>query len=558
MVPPQVDLTRSGGSTSKIYRDLLGAVAHGPQGSMQALRQENAELRTHLGRTQRQLDEANARIETLTREVGRLADLVAQGNDRLVELLAVAQRKQRARTSRGPSEDSPAPPPPVELGGDAKARFDDRPMPPTPPEKAPKPHKPPRPTGRKPVPEHLEPDVHRRTPDACGRCGSDALDPVDEVVETKLHVVQEHQRRRVVHRKTVCCRACGERTTARSLPAPFSRSKATCEWLAWLLHQHFVLLVPLDRIRRDLVSRGIKVAMSYLVTQLERAADILGPVDGEHWKQLLAGEWMATDATGLKVLVPKLPGSHNGYLEAYQNGRQVVLQYEPHKGSDALVSKLSGFKGILVADAEHRHNALFENGDIIEAGCNAHGRRKLQAAETSQPVLAKEAGGFISAMYVAEEEARRNGLTDDALRKWRQEKIPPIKEKLRAWMDAVEPGLTPNDELAKVIRYYRAHWQALFRFVDHPQIPIDNSATEREFQNVAKFRYNRLFAGSTEGAHRMATLLGIVATCRALGIDANAYLAWAFTRLGTHRDVYGLTAADVTPAAYKAALAASK
>ena len=72
---------------------------------MQALRQENAELRTHLGRTQRQLDEANARIETLTREVGRLADLVARGNDRLVELLAVAQRKQRARTSRGPSED---------------------------------------------------------------------------------------------------------------------------------------------------------------------------------------------------------------------------------------------------------------------------------------------------------------------------------------------------------------------------------------------------------------------------------------------------------------------
>jgi len=27
-------------------------------------------------------------------------------------------------------------------------------------------------------------------------------------------------------------------------------------------------------------------------------------------------------------------------------------------------------------------------------------------------------------------------------------------------------------------------------------------------------RLNALFAGSTEGAHRMATLLGIVATCR--------------------------------------------
>ena len=30
-----------------------------------------------------------------------------------------------------------------------------------------------------------------------------------------------------------------------------------------------------------------------------------------------------------------------------------------------------------------------------------------------------------------------------------------------------------------------------------------------------------------------------------------AYLVWALTRLGTHRDVFGLTAAEATPAAYK-------
>ena len=36
---------------------------------------------------------------------------------------------------------------------------------------------------------------------------------VDVIVETKLHVVKEHIRRRVVYRKTGRCRACGERTT---------------------------------------------------------------------------------------------------------------------------------------------------------------------------------------------------------------------------------------------------------------------------------------------------------------------------------------------------------
>ena len=234
----------------------------------------------------------------------------------------------------------------------------------------------------------------------------------------------------------------------------------------------------------------------------------------------------------------------------YRNDEQVVFQYEPHKGSEVLAAKLAPFKGTLVADAEHRHNAVFADGTVQEAGCNAHGRRKFRDAEVAQPALAVEGGDFIANIYVAENEARKAGLSGDELRAWRQSKLSPLRDELRRWMDAVEPTLTPDDPLAKVIRYYRNHWQALFRFVDHPELPIDNSASEREYQNVAKLRLNSLFAGSTEGAHRAATLLGIAATCRTLGIDTEAYLAWAFTRLGTHRDVYGLSAAELTPAAY--------
>ena len=58
------------------------------------------------------------------------------------------------------------------------------------------------------------------------------------------------------------------------------------------------------------------------------------------------------------------------------------------------------------------------------------------------------------------------------------------------------------------------------------------------------------FAGSTEGAHRACILLGIVATCRAQGVPIEAYLAWAFERLGTHRDFFGLALEALTPAAF--------
>ena len=490
-----------------------------------------------------QLRAENARLRA---EVGRLVEQMARMNERLSELLAVARRKK----SPAPKLAKPPLPPPS-LDASALVTFEERPRAPEPAPKPELPKKPQRPTGRKPLPDHLPTEEHRLQPSACACCGGAELDMVDEVVETKLHVVKEHQRKRVVRRKTARCRRCGERTTATSLPAPFERSKVTCDWLAWLVSMKFVLQVPLDRIRRDLASRKVPLAMSFLVSQIERAADLLAPVDGEHWKQLLAGRWMATDATGLKVLMRGLPGSHHGHLEVYRRPDVVVFQYEHDKGADALVSKLAAFEGVVVADAEHRHNRLFASGRVVEAGCNAHGRRKLRDAEDVQPVLAKEGGNFIAAIYIAEAEARDQGLTGEALRAWRSAKVPPLKADFRRWMDAVEPSLVPSDPLAAVIRYYRNHWDALFRFVDEPDIPIDNSAAEREFQAVAKLRLNSLFAGGTEGAHRAAVLLGIAATCRAIAVDPLAYMTWAFERLGTHREVFGLSAAELTPAAFK-------
>lgn len=501
-----------------------------------------------------QLAEANARADRLATELERLSALLAQSNDRLQELLAAVLRKQSRQGSTLPK----APEAPPSLNSEAKLAYENRPQAPTRPDKPKPPAKPRRPTGRKPIPDHLPVEEHTLTPETCQDCGGTDLELVDEVVEVKLHVVKEHQRQRIVNRKTCTCRHCGTRTTARSLPAPFARSKATCEWLAWLIHMKFVMLAPLDRIRRDLASKGIHLSMGYLVSQIERAAELLDGVDGEHWKQLLAGDWMATDATGLKVLVPKLGKSHNGYLEIYRRDDLVVFQYEPEKGSETLVAKLKPFKGTLVADAEHRHNGVFADGRVLEAGCNAHGRRKFRESEAVHPALAVEGGNFIASLYVAENEARTQRLTGESLLEWRREKMPPIRDALRAWMDAVEPTLLPDDAVAKVIRYYRNHWAALFRYIDDPDIPIDNSASEREYQNVAKLRLNILFAGSTEGAHRAATLLGIAATCKAIGVNTEAYLAWAFTRLGTHRDVFDMTAAALTPAAYKQALARQK
>lgn len=505
-----------------------------------ALQRENSELRETIGRLL-------ATIAQLTVDVAKL-------NDRVAELLAIAQRniKQRKRssTSDKPAEKKHAPAPTVTP--EERDAFDARPAPPKLPEKPKRAKKEQRRTGRNPVPSHLEAEEHDLRPPSCEHCGSTSLDVAEVLVEEKLHVVKEHQRRRVVRRTTCRCRECFERTTPTSLPAPYRRSKVTCEWLAWLIQQKFVMLAPLDRIRRDLAERGVPIAMGSLVGFVEHAADILAPIDGLHWRKLLASSWMATDGTHIKVLVPKLPEAHDGYIEIYRNDEYAVFQYAAHKGGDEVVAKLAPFRGTLTADAEHRFNDVYKTGRVREAGCNAHGRRKFRDAEDVQPHLAKEGGAFIAAMYAAEETAKQAGLTGQALLAHRQATIRPIADEFATWLAAVQPTLLPSDPLNTAVAYYRNHWAALTLFIDDPEVPIDNSPTEREFQNFAKLRLGMLFAGSTEGAHRAAVLLGIVATCRALGVHVQEYLTWAFERLGTHREQYGLTLEQMTPAAFKA------
>ena len=170
------------------------------------LLRENAALRELVARQGEQLT-------ALTEQLAKL-------NDQVAELLAVALRKQRKVI-----EPKPAVPPVVDEA--AKVAFSERPQPPQKPLKE-KPTKPKAtPTGRKALPRHLEAEEHSLRPQACSHCGGIQLDAADEIVEEKLHVVKEHQRRRVVRRTTCRCRACGERTTPRSLPAPYERSKVT-------------------------------------------------------------------------------------------------------------------------------------------------------------------------------------------------------------------------------------------------------------------------------------------------------------------------------------------
>ncbi len=124
---------------------------------VEALQRGNAQLREQLAR----VVESH---QALTEQIAKL-------NERVAELLAVAQRRYRKPAVEKP----PAAPP--EVSSEAKQTFDERPKPPPKPTAPERPTTRTKPSGRKPVPSHLEPEEHAFRPEACSHCGSTALAP---------------------------------------------------------------------------------------------------------------------------------------------------------------------------------------------------------------------------------------------------------------------------------------------------------------------------------------------------------------------------------------------
>lgn len=520
------------------------------------LRRKLHEETARADRAEALAEERRLEIVQLHAKLDELLTLAAAQNERLSELQQILRRltdkkRKKSQKDQPPSGDSEADPAkqPGEAGSGSAASTDQGPPPP--PIKEAKERKPrPKGAGRRPPPEGLREVTTHSHVCACSHCGGTNLLARNRESTPRIDAEELMVRLRHDVVDVVVCQDCGRPTTAPPPSLPCEKSKFTCGFLAWLVTMRFVALVPPNRIRRILVRQGVDIPHSTMVHLFEVAADLASAVDGAHWKQLMKKWCIQTDGTGLKTLVG-LPEAWDSVLDVVTDGETYVYYFALTKYGSEIVELLGHFEGVLMCDAESRLNEICRQALVRRANCNAHARRKFRDAEIAQPELARVGGRFLTRMYAVERRAQKDGLEGLALLAVRQQKIRPIVDEFRAWLLAQEAVLLPKDPLGGAVRYYLRHFTELTLFVDDPAIPIDNNACERAFQDHARLRLNSLFAGSPEGGHRWAILLGVVTTAVRCGLDIQAYLTWMFERRGTRKREYGLTAAQLTPAAYK-------
>jgi len=397
---------------------------------------------------------------------------------------------------------------------------------------------------RGPLPAHLPRErVVIPGPTSCPCCQGKLSKLGEDVTET-LEVVPRHWKVVQTVRERMACRACD---TVSQPPAPFhpiARGRAGPELLATILEAKFGQHLPLNRQSETFAREGIELDVSTMADWVGACTATLAPLTALIRAHVLAGERIHGDDTTVPVLAKGKTST--GRLWTYVRDDRpfggpappaAVFHYSPDRRGEHPQKHLLAYAGILQADAYAGFQDLYhprrKPGPVTEAGCWAHGRRKLfELAQLARAPLAAEAVRRIDAIFDAERTI--NGLPTDQRLAVRQKHIAPLVAGLEIWMRAARAKMSRHADVAKAMDYMLKRWDSFSQFTTDGRICLTNNAAERALRGVALGRKSWLFCGSDRGGDRAAAMYSLIVTAKLNDTDPRAWLADVLRRINDH------------------------
>ena len=398
---------------------------------------------------------------------------------------------------------------------------------------------------RRPLPDHLprERVVVLPSPQACPCCGGRLRKLGEDVTETLERVPARWKVVQYVREK-MTCRSCEAITQPPAPSHPIARGRAGPQLLAEILSGKYGAHLPLNRQSELFAREGLELDISTLADWVGAAAAALMPLRDAIEKHVHAAERVHVDDTTVPVLAKNK--CRTGRLWAHvrddrpfggKSAPAAVFYYSPTREGKYAEQQLAAYTGICQADAYSGFNGLFaggrEPGQIIEAACWAHSRRKFfELARLRKMPIAIEAVTRIDELFAIEREI---GGKPPALRlAVRRERSKPLIESFESWLRGERRKLSSKGALAKAIDYTFNHWKAFTRFLEDGRICLSNNAAERAVRGIAVGRRNWTFCGSDEGGHRAAVMYTLIETAKLNGVDPKAWLADVLARIADH------------------------
>ena len=413
--------------------------------------------------------------------------------------------------------------------------------------------------GRQTLPAHLPRIVHRHDLDAdhchCNACGK-RLTLIGEDVSEQLDVTPAsffvHQHIRPQY----ACKGC-ETVTAAAVPARvIDGGMAAGGLVSWVLVSKYVDHLPLYRLEQIAARAGVALSRSTLAVWVGRYGVALQPLVDRLQTLLKARTVLHADETPVQQLAPGRGKTERAYLWAYCSGELeervnalsdpdrtalpaiVIFDYQLGRAGTHPRAFLDGWAGSLMVDDYVGYKRLFAERDaqgrvnVIELGCVAHARRKffeLHAANASP--IALEAIERIKALY--EIERRGTQLDTENRKSLRLTEAMPRWVSMKAWLFETRGCTANGGALARAIDYSLRRWDALSRYAESGDLPIDNNPIENAIRPIVVGKKNWLFTGSERAGKRAAAIQSLFATAKKNNIDPARWLTDVIEKLPT-------------------------
>lgn len=392
--------------------------------------------------------------------------------------------------------------------------------------------------GRQPLPAHLPrvDQVHDIETCDCAGCGS-ALVKVGEDISEQLHVVPAKFTVIRHIRPQYACRACETMQAAPVAAAIIDGGMASTSVLAWVVVQKYIDHLPLHRIEQIALREGVVLAKSTLAEWVGKIGVRLQPLVDRLIELLLLQRALHADETPVKQLDPGKGKTKSAYLWAYRSAGLdnpnpiVVFDYQTSRSGAHARSFLEGWQGHLVVDDYPGYKKLFKNG-VMELACWAHIRRKFfEVYDANKSPIAEKALAAIAQLYAIEADCRTQDVATRA--EQRQQKAVPILHAMHEWLQLTLQTAAQNSATANVIKHTLKRWDALMRYAQSGDLPIDNNPIENSIRPIAIGKKNWLFTGSENAGERAAAIQTLFATAKANHINPDKWLIDTLNKLPT-------------------------
>jgi transposase len=382
--------------------------------------------------------------------------------------------------------------------------------------------------GPRPQPKlALEEQIHELPANdrSCPAC-SGQLEPMgDQFEDTEEVTVVRRQFKLITHRRRKYrCRCNGAVVTA---PGPQGHlvcpgGRYSVEFAVEVAVDKYQHHLPLDRQRRMMQQQGLLIDTQTLWDQLFALYGHLKPSYEALLARILSRAQVGADETWWRLMECK--GSKKWWDWCLATDDAVYHRIHPSRSAEVVEQLLAGYQGVVMSDGFAAYETLVRAGPAKyrQAHCWAHVRRKFIELEPLYPEVCGEVLDLIGQLYGIEKTVPDTADSAELRLKVRDTQSRQVVQRIRDW--AIRQRSSPQSGLRKAIDYMFHLWPGLTRFLDDPEITLDNNGTERALRGVVLGRKNHFGSRSERGTRAAALFYSLIETAKLCGVEPRDYL----------------------------------